>query len=113
MSKAIPEHPLAWMPKSVWGPLKWKELHTRALAYLPMEGEKEWFDSFVKSIPCQHCQKHFQLFVEKNPPDFTDRVAYFKWTVAAHNYVNRSNNKEEWSIVKAVADNAEFFNPQN
>jgi hypothetical protein len=31
--KAIDESSLAWMPKSVWGPIKWKELHVRARGF--------------------------------------------------------------------------------
>lgn len=102
MPKAIPESSLEWMDKRVWGPIKWTELHARALAYLPMEKEKEWFTSFVTSIPCPHCQKHFQLFIEKTPPDFTSRPKFFAWTVAAHNNVRRSQNKPEISLEEAL-----------
>lgn len=83
--------------------MKWQELHGRALAYLPMDKEKEWFDTFVDSIPCPHCQKHFTLFVEENPPCFESRPKFFAWTVEAHNYVRRSQQKPEISLDEALS----------
>lgn len=103
MSKPISESSLMWMPKKIWGPIKWRELHCRALAYLPMQGEDGWFKSFIESIPCPNCQKHFELFINENPPNFESRPDFFKWTVDAHNYVNRSNCKEEISYERALA----------
>ena len=105
---AIPEHPLAWMPKSVWAPMKWKELHCRALAYLPMDGEKKWFDSFVKSLPCPDCQSHFELIVKQNPPDFTSRPAFFEWTVLIHNKVNQALGKNTLDIEQALVQHFPF-----
>lgn len=109
MSKAIPEHPLQWMPKSIWGKIKWKELHCRALAYLPMEGEPEWFKSFIASIPCPKCQEHFTLFCQDNPPDFSSRPGFFRWTVDGHNYVNRANKKKELTLMEAIIEHSDFF----
>jgi hypothetical protein len=97
------------MPKSVWGPLKWRELHVRALAYLPMDNEKEWFDSFVQSIPCPKCQAHFELFLKDNPPTFDSRTSFFSWTVKAHNYVNRALQKPELSLEEALAEHVEMW----
>ena len=93
MPKAIPESPLLWMPKSLWGPLKWKELHSRAFLDRDMSGEKEWFHSFVISVPCPKCQAHFEAFIKACPPDFTSRIAFFRWGVEAHNYVNAATKK--------------------
>lgn len=107
--KAIPEHPLQWMPKALWGKLKWFELHARALAYLPMDNEKEWFDSFVQSIPCPKCQAHFELFLKDNPPDLSSRPAFMVWSVKAHNFVNRALQKTELSIEGALAANSDTW----
>lgn len=107
--KSIPEHPLQWMPKALWGEIKWRELHARALAYLPMDNEKEWFDSFVQSIPCPKCQAHFELFLKDNPPDFSSRPAFFRWTVSAHSYVNSSLGKTEYTIEQALVAHADNF----
>src|SRR5690606_7370890 len=113
MSKAVPESALHWMSKGVWGPIKWKELHARALAYLPMNDEEEWFKSFVTSIPCPHCQKHFELFLDNNPPRFTTRPDFFVWTVRAHNYVNRSNKKPELTLEQALVLHTDCMLPEN
>lgn len=111
MSKPIPKRSLDWMPKTVWGPMKWRELHCRALSYLPMKGEAEWLDKFVESIPCPKCQKHFEIFVKDNPPFFPDgvtsyrtldRPAFFRWTVDAHNFVNRALSRPEISYLDAL-----------
>ena len=99
---SISKHSLEWMPKKVWAQAKWAELHCRALAYLPMEGEQEWFDNFVENIPCPHCLAHFRIFLEKNPPDFSSRPAFFRFTVCAHNYVSRSLGKPEMTVTEAL-----------
>jgi len=112
-NKPIPESPLFWMPKSVWGPLLWQQLHARALAYLPMKGEQEWLDAFLISIPCPHCQKHFNLFMDENPPDLSDRPSMFAWTVAAHNYVNRSKHKEELTLEQALLSHSKAILKQD
>ena len=105
----IPESSIAWMPRAVWGPLLWKQLAARALAHLPMEGEKEWFDSFVQSIPCPHCQSHFQLYISKNPPDFSSRPAFFVWQTEAHNFVNRAKRKPELTLAQALAVHSDMW----
>jgi len=89
------------MPKSVWGPIKWKELHTRALCALPMNAEPEWFAAFVAGLPCPKCREHFEQFVHSHPPDFESRTRFFCWTVAAHNFVNCNNEKPEISVERA------------
>lgn len=80
----------------------WRTLHLRALSYLPMKGEEKWFEDFIESIPCPLCQDHFQLFIKQSPPDFSSRPAFFRWTVCAHNYVNRSLNKKEIDLKEAL-----------
>jgi hypothetical protein len=98
---AIDRSTLAWMPKSVWGPIKWKELHARALADLPMEGEEEWFKDFVDGLPCPKCRHHFEEFVRIVPPNFSSRVAFFVWSVTAHNFVNEATKKRPMTIDQA------------
>src|SRR4030095_12202561 len=89
----IDKSALAWMPKSVWGPIKWKELHTRALMDAPMAGEEVWFDDFVRGLPCPKCRNHFEEFLKVRPPDMSSRTAFFAWTVNAHNHVNEATKK--------------------
>lgn len=113
-TQPIPEGSLAWMPKTAWGPMKWKELHLRALAYINLtrkddglvvtSAETKWFNAFVESIPCPLCQHHFQSYLQQNPlPEEMTRPQYFRWTVDAHNYVNRSLRKPELTIPEALA----------
>jgi hypothetical protein len=102
MAEAIDEKSLEWMPKSVWGPIKWKELHTRGLIELGMEHEADWFTSFVDGLPCPKCRDHFCAFIEQSPPDFRSRSHFFAWTVAAHNYVNQATQKPSLTVEAAL-----------
>lgn len=108
-NKPISESSLEWMPKSVWGPLLWRQLHCRALAYLPMHSESKWLDDFILNIPCPLCQAHFNEFHKMNPPDLRSRIAFFEWTVSAHNYVNRSKNKKEYTVAEALKFYMDMF----
>jgi hypothetical protein len=99
---AIDKSSLAWMPKSIWGPIKWKELHTRALANLPMDGEEKWFKEFIEGLPCPMCRGHFDEYVKDHPPIFTSRTAFFKWSVDAHNSVNHRNDKRIMPLGEAL-----------
>lgn len=103
MSKAISQHSIEWMPKNLWGRLKWAELHARCFIDKDMSGEAEWFKSFVTSVPCPKCQEHFETFVKKNPPDFSSRVAFFVWAWRAHNHVNVETKKPQMSLQDAYA----------
>jgi hypothetical protein len=98
---AIAESSLEWMPKSVWGPIKWKELHTRALAPLPLDQEEAWFAHYLEGLPCPKCREHFQQFMAWRPPPLDSRAAFFAWTVQAHNYVNRATGKPEFTVAEA------------
>jgi hypothetical protein len=101
MLHSINRASLDWMPKNVWGPIKWKELHYRGLIDLPMDDEKEWFDNFCEALPCPHCREHFAAFVKKKAPDLTSRENFFAWTVAAHNAVNQATGKAQLSVDEA------------
>lgn len=109
MSKAIPQHPLEWMPKAIWGPLKWRELHCRALVYLSMDHESEWIKSFIESIPCPKCRHHFDSFILVSPPVLTSRPAFFRWTIEAHNFVNRALEKKELDLDQALVLYSDMF----
>lgn len=99
--KAIDESSLSWMPKEVWGPIKWKELHVRALSPFPMDGEAEWFEAFLNGLPCPKCRAHFCDFLGRTPPDFSSRDAFFGWTVEAHNFVNEATGKPRVGLAEA------------
>jgi Erv1 / Alr family len=99
--EAIDKSALAWMPKSVWGAIKWRELHARGLIDLPMDGEKKWFEDFVAGLPCPKCRHHFEEYVRLVPPDFSSRVAFFAWGIDAHNFVNAATKKRLMSMEEA------------
>lgn len=101
-TKSFSASSISWMKKAVWGPLKWKELHFRAISRLPIDDEKEWFDSFVEGVPCPECKEHFNKFIEDHPPNFTSRESMFEWTVEAHNYVNYMTGKQWMSSIEAA-----------
>ncbi len=98
------------MPKSVWGPIKWKELHTRALIERAMTDEARWFAAYVDGLPCAKCRAHFAAFLAESPPDFRSRPLFFAWTVAAHNFVNEATGKRNLTVAEAYAEH--FFKPE-
>lgn len=100
-TEAIDRASLAWMPKSVWGPIKWKELHVRGLVDLPMDDEAVWFHDFVEGLPCPKCREHFAAFLNDSPPNFKSRRAFFEWGIKAHNHVNAANGKRSLSVEEA------------
>lgn len=101
-SEAIAKGGLAWMPKSVWGPIKWKELHIRGLVSLPLADEETWFAAFLAGLPCPECRHHFEEFLLQAPPNFRTREGFFLWTVRAHNFVNQSMGKPRFSVSEAL-----------
>jgi hypothetical protein len=109
MSEAIDYKSLEWMPKSVWGPIKWKELHCRGLIGLPMGEERHWFKAYLAGLPCAKCREHFEAFLRDCPPDFRSRDAFFEWTVRAHNHVNRANDRPLLTTDEARRAHHEFF----
>ena len=101
-TEAIDRSPLSWMPKSVWGPIKWAELHARAMANLPMEGEDKWFEQFIAGLPCPKCRAHFEKFVAAHPPVFHSRIQFLLWTISAHNHVNTCTGKRTLGLDEAI-----------
>lgn len=94
---------MAWTgcPRRSGGPIKWKELHCRALAEFSAEKEDQWFWKFLEGLPCLRCRNHFETFLRDRPPTFGNHEQFFAWTVDAHNYVNRELGKKEVSLKEA------------
>jgi len=91
------------MPPDVWGPIFWNTIHIVALGY-PSEpnyaqkkAAKEFFESLTMLLPCEMCKKHYVQHLALNPisPHLDRRSDLLKWTIALHNAVNKSLNKEE------------------
>lgn len=75
----------------------WAQLHNRAArgAYftsldIPEPAiEQRWLEQFSNRIRCSGCRRHWREVLAKLPPDFSSRSGYFRWTVRAHNAINR------------------------
>lgn len=84
----------------------WKELHTRALKYVPnVRGDLTWLQEWSRKIPrftkgCA-CNEHWGKWYRLNPPDFKTSDTYFAWTVKAHNAVNERLNKPLITVEQA------------
>jgi hypothetical protein len=91
----------------VWGKAGWNFIHSVALSYptKPTKEDKENYLSFLKSLqyvlPCPTCANNFKDKLEKNPPNLENRKSLFKWTVDAHNEVNKEHNKKIISYQEA------------
>lgn len=85
------------MDPRVWGPSIWFFIHSTALAYPEsnpspsiQSNYKLFFQQLAKVLPCARCQKHFNQYVENTIDSaLQTREALFRWTVDAHNAVNK------------------------
>lgn len=75
------------MDKNNWGPHFWATLHIAALANGPQF--KEFVDTFPGILPCPECSKEFYKILSVYP--VTDDP--FRWSVDAHNMVNKKLGK--------------------
>lgn len=75
----------------------WAELHARPGQWTGADVERAWLERFVGRVPCGDCRAHWKAYTTANPPDLSGPQAYYGWTVAAHNAVNRRLGKPEWS----------------
>lgn len=89
----------------------WADLHHRAAhgaCFVPSDNpdpdiEHLWLDRFANRIRCAGCRNHWREVIAKLPPDFSSRAAYFRWTVRAHNSINRRLGKPIVSLRTARA----------
>jgi hypothetical protein len=73
----------------------WEKLHTTF--FTPEE-----LENWIRQIPgCYTCQRDFRILIQTYPPQFDDRISYFKWTWEVHNLVNRKLNKPEFTWTEA------------
>lgn len=85
-----------------WGPKYWFYFHENASLYpeqpTPEDVSKEQahIDYFIKHLPCKStCVPNASRYIQENPPDLSNRKAYFAWTIAFHNEVNKETGSEE------------------
>lgn len=84
----------------------WAELHARPWRMGSPEHEADWLAAFSRRVPCGTCQQHWVEILTATPPDFSSTDAYFAWTVAVHNAVNRRLGKPEIDVARARAIHA-------
>lgn len=82
------------------GPRLWRELHTAA-ERMPLDALPAFLAVFLRRIPCGDCRAWFDHYCRENPAPFGSKEAFFRWTVEAHNAVNRKLNREQWEFKRA------------
>ena len=99
----------------------WDELHRYALANSQnwdVDRTKDWFKDWSARVPrygCNSCGSRWRSYIRENPPDFSSPVAFFEWTVAAHNHVSTKHavpRKPPMSIFDAKVQYG-WRNPEN
>ncbi|KAI7874989.1 hypothetical protein K492DRAFT_137054 [Lichtheimia hyalospora FSU 10163] len=86
--------------KAELGRSTWKLLHTMAAQFPdnPTDEEREalthYFTLLSRLYPCGECAAHFQLLLERYPPQTSSKVAVSQWLCAIHNKVNERLGKE-------------------
>lgn len=96
---------------NIWGPPGWKFIHYVTMGYpnYPSDEVKKkyynYFHALKHVIPCSICSSHFTQNLEKLP--LTDEVLssrdnLMKWGIDMHNFVNKLNNKKEYTYTEAM-----------
>ncbi|CDH57505.1 fad-linked sulfhydryl oxidase erv2 [Lichtheimia corymbifera JMRC:FSU:9682] len=86
--------------KAELGRSTWKLLHTMAAQFPdnPSDEERDalthYFTLLSRLYPCGECAAHFQLLLERYPPQTSSKVAVSQWLCAIHNKVNERLGKE-------------------
>jgi len=78
----------------------WKLLHT--YQYKSEQETKEWFENWLKKLPCGECRNHTKILLESSPMDFSNQKGFFESGVKLHNLVNKKLDKTEISIEEAT-----------
>jgi hypothetical protein len=88
--------------KKNWGPHYWYTFHENASLYPDqpstddIQNERQYVNHFVTHLPCNTtCGDTAKTFIQNNPPDLTNKKAYFVWTVQFHNEINKETGSEE------------------
>jgi FAD-linked sulfhydryl oxidase len=64
------------------------------------EAAKSFMFLFSRLYPCGDCARHFQMFMEKYPPQVSSRSAFAGWLCMAHNKANTALNKPQFDCTK-------------
>lgn len=93
------------IPPEIWGPPLWEKIHHRAIeseTHFDADAERRWLKAIALAMPCGECRLHWLKWSTTNPADLSSASAYFTWTVAAHNAVNRLLGKAEMTLEQAL-----------
>ncbi len=94
----------------IWGPPGWKFIHYVTLGYPNNPSDEikrkyyNYFHALKHVIPCSICANHFTENLEKRPLTnevLNSRDNLINWGVDMHNFVNKMNNKKEYSYEEA------------
>lgn len=86
------------------GSALWTLLHAFAKAYPNVATEDDkaralgWLDKWGElveqnAIGCGSCHRKWALLIERNPPSLSGSTAFYHWTVAVHDWINRELGK--------------------
>ncbi|KAI0463945.1 hypothetical protein LJB42_002954 [Komagataella kurtzmanii] len=109
--------PLPFMPKMANETLKaelgsasWKLFHTILARYpeSPSENQKSTLNDYIylfaQVYPCGDCARHFNLLLQKYPPQLSSRQVAAVWGCHIHNQVNRRLEKPQYDCSNILED---------
>lgn len=83
----------------------WLRLHKYAIecGLWDERAARAFYAEWLEGIPTTscNCRSHWMELTTDNPPDFSSREAFFEWTWARHNDVNRRLKKPEITLAEA------------
>tara|TARA_Y100000992_G_C21272305_1_gene497647 strand:+ start:2385 stop:2813 length:429 start_codon:yes stop_codon:yes gene_type:complete len=96
----------------IWGPYLWETFHFVAFGYPESPNEedkkayKEFYESFVKVLPCDKCSISSQELFKKSDIDsfLKSKQSLIKWTYNFHKKVNNKLEKESPSFEEFVSN---------
>lgn len=78
----------------------WQRLHAHADSYDPSKRLEtlNWLASWGREVEaasdkCRSCFTKWQRLCERHPPDLGSREDFQRWTIAAHDWINRELGK--------------------
>lgn len=90
----------SYLDVRIWGPEAWNFMHAITFAYPKsnpttedVNNTRNFFKYVGKVLPCLICRKHFDIMLEKYPPDLQNQETLTRWLVDRHNDVNKRLNK--------------------
>jgi hypothetical protein len=90
--------------KSDWGPLYWRHLDLRAIAWPDNPdvrttiAEHEYLRTFLGNLPCADCGTHAVNYYDHHMPNLGLGSSYQVWLIDFHNDVNRRLGKPMFTI---------------